>query len=155
MTTSLTVPVHNQRSTKPQKEKVSSQTEGHEPLSNALPSAAHETEQRTFYLSVLAFLFSCAAFAVSGVNQVSSRLHHQIVVVDMNQLLRQKAAAIVGQETETAADAKTALKRAEQARQIRAQIDAYAAKNHVIVATKGAVFGAHLKEVTDDIRALL
>lgn len=114
-----------------------------------------ESDQRTFYLAVFALLLSCVSFGVCGFNTTSSSLHKHIVVVDMNKLLRQKAAAIVHQQSKASAEAETELKLAEHARQIRAKIDAYAANNQVIVVAKGAVFGAHLKEITDAIAVLL
>ncbi len=113
-----------------------------------------ETEQRIFYLAVCAFLFSAAAFAVSGV-KVTASASHQIVEVDMNQLLRQKAADIVKQQSGQPSESETEFRIAEQARQIRALIDAYAVEHHVIVVSKGAVFGANLKDVTNEISALL
>lgn len=113
-----------------------------------------ETEQRTFYLAVLALLFSFASFAVSGF-KVSTSSTHQMVVVDMNQLLRQKAADIVKQQSEKTSDSTMELKLVEQARHVRTLIEEYAAKNNVIVAAKGAVFGSNLKDVTHEISAQL
>ncbi len=112
------------------------------------------SDQRIFYLAVVAILFSFAAVAFSGLN-IKTSGHHAFVVVDINQLLRQKATEIVKKQTDATPETQNEIQLAEQARRIRSVIEAYARDNNVIVLIKGTVFGADVMEVTDEISTLL
>ncbi len=118
----------------------------------------NETPHRIFVLSVLAIALSCFALSFSVFR--APEVH--FVVVDMNKLLRQKAAILVsekaknaqkGQDNNDSGDLSPQLE--TEARLIRATIERYAAANKVIVVAKGAVVGGTIKEVTDEIEALL
>jgi hypothetical protein len=114
----------------------------------------HQTQQRTFYLSLAALLFSCGAFALNGLKPIDS-FQNNIVIVDLNQLLRQKASALIQSKSMEESDVKRDLQLAEQARQIRAQIENYAKSNNVTVLSKGAVFGSNIRDVTDELAAIV
>ena len=124
------------------------------PNTPPLTEKAFESDQRIFYLAVVAILFSCAAFAFSGFNYTVSA-HPQFVVVDINQLLRQKATEIVKKKTDATSETNTEIQLAEQAKRIRSVIEAYARDNNVIILMKGTAFGADVTEVTDEISMLL
>jgi hypothetical protein len=113
-----------------------------------------DANKNIFYLSLIAILFSFAAFGIVGFKGSSSP-QLQIVIVDMNKLLLQKAYALVHKGDSPLTEEKKAMEIQEHARKIKANIENYANANHVIVAVKGTLFGADVKEVTDDISALL
>ena len=119
-----------------------------------LTEKVSKNDQRIFYLAVIAILFSFSAFAFSGFNYKSVH-QSSFVVVDVNQLLRQKATEIVKNNTDKKSDAHNEIQVAEQAKRIRGVIEAYAREHNLIVLMKGTVFGTDVREVTDDIRALL
>ncbi len=106
-----------------------------------------DTEHRIFVLSVLAIVVSAIALGFATFKTAKPAF----VVVDMNQLLRKKAASIV----ETQQDPKEEVKILKEARRIREKIEQFAVENKVVVAVKGAVFGGNLREVTDEISAML
>lgn len=114
---------------------------------NPLNPNHNDTEHRLFVLSVLAIVISGVALGFATFKTARPAF----VVVDMNQLLRKKAASIV----ETQQDPKEEVKILTEARRIREKIEQFAAENKVIVAAKGAVFGDNLREVTDEISAML
>lgn len=113
-----------------------------------------ESDQRIFYLAIIAVVFSFAAFSFSGFNAKTVG-HHAFVVVDINQLLRQKATEIVKKQTDKKAETTTEIQLADHARRIRSVIDAYARDKNVIVLMKGTAFGADVMEVTDEISTRL
>jgi hypothetical protein len=106
-----------------------------------------DTEHRIFVLSVLAIVVSAIALGFATFKTAKPAF----VVVDMNRLLRKKAASIV----ETQQDPKEEVKILKEARRIREKIDRFAVENKVVVVAKGAVFGGNLREVTDEISAML
>jgi hypothetical protein len=121
---------------------------------NQAVSPTTDTKAYVFYLSVLAIVLSCAALFM--VSKGSSFTSPNFVVVDMNQLLRQKAAALVHTNKELGSeDGKKEMQLESYAKHIRQVIENYASENKVIVVAKGAVFGKELVEVTDAISSRL
>lgn len=112
-----------------------------------------ETEIHIFRLSVLAIFLSLSAVLFSFFKSHPS-MPYQIVCVDMNQLLRQKASEIVEKQSKMSSS-ENDMKVKEQAKAIRSCIDRYADQHNVIIVAKGYVFGSYVKDITDDVRALL
>ncbi len=108
-----------------------------------------DTKGYVFYLAVLAIVLSCAALFM--VSKGSALPGPNFVVVDMGQLLRQKAASLVTSKGLEGEDDKREMQLESYAKRIRAVIESYAAEHKVIVVAKGAVFGKELVEVTDVI----
>lgn len=113
-----------------------------------------EAQKRVFSLAVLAILLSAAALMMVGLKRPLP-LVSQMVMVDVNQLLRLKASALLAEKGFDTHDDKNSLRLAEQAREIRSLIEKYAADRGVIVVAKGSVFGKDIVDVTDDLSALL
>ena len=132
------------------------QTSG-ETSSETLSEANSETGHRLFVLSVLAIIISAFALGFAAFKSPKQNW----VIVDMNQLLRQKAVSLVEEKRDVLEqrEGESALKRAQdvqkEAKVIREKIEKFAANNKVIVIAKGAVFGGNLREVTDEIAATL
>lgn len=124
------------------------------PKTLRLTEKKSESDQRIFYLAVIAIVFSFAAFSFSGFNAKTAG-HHAFVVVDINQLLRQKATDIVKKQTDKKSEISMEIQMAEQARHIRSVIECYAHENNVIVLLKGSAFGTNMREVTDEISTRL
>ena len=126
--------------------------ENHTPNIDQMPSPT-DTQQRVFYLVVLAIVLSCAALFMAS--KTSSSTSPNFVVVDMNQLLRQKAASLVKSKGLEGEDDKREMQLESYAKRIREVIENYASENKVTVVSKGAVFGGGLKEVTDAVSSRL
>jgi hypothetical protein len=112
-----------------------------------------DTKAYVFYLSVLAIVLSCAALFMAS--KGSSLTSPNFVVVDMNQLLRQKAATLVKSKGLEGEDDKRDMQLESHAKRIREVIENYASEHKVIVVSKGAVFCGELKEVTDAVSSRL
>jgi hypothetical protein len=113
-----------------------------------------DTKGYVFYLAVLAIFLSSMALLTAGFKG-STASQNTFVVVDMNQLLRQKAASLVQSKGLEGEGDKREMQLESYAKHIRQVIERYASENKVIVASKGAVFGKELEEVTDVIRSRL
>ena len=118
------------------------------------PMKSSETQKRVFYLAVLAILLSTGALMMAGLKRPLP-LMSQVVIVDVNQLLRLKATVLLAEKRFDPHDDKNSLRLAEQAREIRSLIEKYAADRGIIVVAKGSVFGKDIVDVTDDLSALL
>jgi hypothetical protein len=125
-------------------------SEENHPKMLRLTEKKSESDQRIFYLAVIAIVFSFAAFSFSGFNAKTPG-HHAFVVVDINQLLRQKATDIVKNQTDKKAETQNEIQLAEHAKHIRSVIETYARDKNVIVLMKGTAFGVDVTEVTDEI----
>ena len=124
------------------------------PAQKEEPMKSSETQKRVFSLAVLAIVLSTGALIMAGLKRPLP-LVSQVVMVDVNQLLRLKATALLSEKGFDPHDDKNSLRLAEQARVIRSLIEKYAADRGVIVVAKGAVFGKDIVDVTDDLSSLL
>lgn len=109
-----------------------------------------ETKDYMFYLSVLSLVLSCITLLMHSKRPPSLKEH--IVVVDMKDLLRQKATELVHAKGLEDESVKRGIHLERYAKRIREVIEAYAGEHQVMVISKGVIFCEELQEVTDAIR---